>query len=121
MAHRWAVNPYKLLSGLDNCLFNNTNRKIHALIGNVATTERGIEDAFLGSQITITDLTVSLNASATGAEASAFAPGDNAANATINRANINVNNPAGSAYIVGGAASSAGLVSWLLTVDQKSG
>ena len=92
-----------------NGVINMQNTEIN-LNSNVATIERGIEDAFLGSQITITDLTVSLNASATGAEASAFAPGDNVANATINRANINVISSAGSAYIVGGTASSAGRI-----------
>ncbi len=93
----------------DNGAISLQNSQIN-INSTVPTTERGIEAAFSGVQITASDITITLNSSAVGAEIDALVPGNSSTSIIINRGTITANSTAGAAYIVGGAASSTGLV-----------
>ena len=92
-----------------NSIINLQNTQIN-VSSNIASSVIGLQNSFSGTQITASDITISVNASAVGAEVDAFSPGNSTTSITVNRGTITSNSPAGSAYIVGGAASSTGLV-----------
>lgn len=86
-----------------NSVINVQNTQINVR-SNIASSLIGLQNSFSGSTITASDVTITLNASAVGAEIDALSAGNSTTSITVNRGTVTSNSPAGAAYIVGGGS-----------------